>query len=199
MSEGVKITTSDQLWDSIVESKLTENHLSLMNMNWWPTPPWEALAPYAQIARRVADNCDAIRPMIEERNWRINLYGVAIAVLSDATPLVDSMVDQVGQSWVSPQVAAGVSILLGGIAHESRTPYLEKLYRIATESPGFDESKFSMAAYAALRPWGQKEASDFEDNSSFLDKWRAGRKWYDLTKRHHERWLGVLPYLDKMK
>lgn len=195
MDEKIEIITGEQLWSAIVEARLTESHLSLMNMNWWPTPPWEALIPYARIAGRISGDFKAICPLVEERNWRVNLYGVAIAVLADAKPLIFSLVDQLGQSWVSPQIAAGVAIMLSGVEDDVRSTCLEKLYRIATESSGGDEFKFSMSAYAALHPWGKKQASDFENTPEFLEKWQVGHKWYDLTKMHYERWRGILPYL----
>ncbi|HVK95973.1 MAG TPA: hypothetical protein VM571_14750 [Noviherbaspirillum sp.] len=194
MSDKLSIVTTEQLWNAIIDAKLTERHLSLMNMNWWPTPPWDALAPYARIAGQVGGEFESIRPLIEDANWRVNLYGTAIAVLADAKPIVASMVEQVAHSWVAPQIAAGIAILISDAEDDVREAHLAKLHQIAVESSEDQEFKFAMSAYAALRPRGRKHASNFEQAPEFPEKWHIGSKWYDLTKMHYERWRVILPY-----
>lgn len=195
MSEELSIVTSEQLWNAIIDAKLTEHHLSLMNMNWWPTSPWDALAPYARIASRVGGDFESIRPLIEHANWRTNLYGVAIAVLVDAKPILESMIERITHSWVAPQIAAGVAILISDAEDDVREAHLANLHQIAVESSGGEDFKSAMSAYAALRPWGRKYASQFEQTFEFAEKWHIGSKWYDLTKMHYERWRSTLPYL----
>lgn len=195
MKDSLSILTTDDLWSQIVESHLTDRHLSLMNLNWWPNPPWEALTPYARIAGKVVDRSELIRPLIEDRNWRTNLFGVAIAVLADAKPLLDSMIARIGDSWVAPQIAAGVALLLPDPDNEGRDLYLSKLLEIAMAPPANDELKYLMSAYAALRICSKSHVKCFEENAGFGEKWRVGGAWYDLTKMHYERWRSMLPYL----
>ena len=197
MNRATSIETTDDLWNAIVEAGLADRHLALMNFNWWPDSPWDVLTPYAKIASNVAGRPEVIRPLIENPNWRFNLFGVAIAILADAKPVLDSMVARMDRSWAAPQIGAGVAILLSGTSEDVRDSHLQKMLAIAMSPASDHELKFVMSAYSSVRIVSRPHVASFENDTAFREKWRAGASWYDMTRRHYERWGTVLPYLAK--
>ena len=197
MNEKLIISTTHDLWDAILQQNLPEQYLSLMNFNWAPDTSWDALTPYARIAALVADRPEIIRPLIEDRNWRVNLFGVAIAVLADAKTLLDSMINRIADSWVAPQIAAGTALLIWDVEDDERKVHVEKLLKIATASAAGQDMKSVMSAYAVLRTCFKQEIKSYGEDADFYRKWTVGGAWYDLAKTHYERWRVVLPYLSK--
>lgn len=189
------ITNADELWAEAVRLGLPDRHLALMNQNWSPEPSWQALEQYAKLALQLRGQPEIILPLIENANWRFNLFGTAFAVLAEERSLLPAIIRKVGDSWASPQLAAGVMILSAYEDEEARKVLLEPLRGLVMSGAVDGELKFEMSSYAVLRLRYREAANEFERRPDFADFWRAGGNWYDMTKAHYQRWMTVLPYL----
>lgn len=194
----VRITNAQEFWEEAVRLELPNRHLSLMNQNWWPEPPWKALEPFAKLGRIAHGRPELVLPLIEHPNWRFNLFGTAFAIFSEEKELLGPLIKKIGESWAAPQVASGVIILSSYLEDAERANVFAPLGRLIDSADPRGELKFVMSAYAVLRSCNKQAVEKFETRQDFSEFWRSGAVWYDMTRAHYHYWMGVTPYLFKI-
>jgi hypothetical protein len=191
------ITSTEALWNELEGRGLATLYTKFLHQSWWPQTPLQAIQPFAEIAAQVKAQPQLIAPLIEDTNWRVNLHGVALAILAGARPLVPVLARRLGAgSWIAPQLAAGIALLGRGDdpSDSSGVAELAELTARLRAATIDSEPKIVMSIYVVMSYLDRTAAGDFASSSVFQRLWIDGSNWYDLTLRHIHFWRVLLPH-----
>src|SRR5262245_60741517 len=147
------ITSTEALWNELERRGLTTLYAKFLHQSWWPQTPLQAIQPFAEVAAQVKVQPQLIAPLIEDTNWRVNLHGVALAILAGARSLVPLLARRLGVgSWIAPQLAAGIVLLSRGddASDSRRVAELAELTALLRAATIDSEPKIVMSIYVVM-------------------------------------------------
>ncbi len=165
-------------------------YLHLLNLNFGDNKDEQeiSLNKFGLLALFLKRKPRTVRKLIKCFNWRAVLVGNAVVILLRAKEFQKDLIWRLeNETWVSPQIAAGIALLDDGLAEKE----LQRIIETATEE---SNPKTIMSAYISLKFLGSRFANDFEKTELFkILKAKDYDNSIGIAEHHWNFWKTIEP------